>query len=333
MAGQRTKRLLTARRRDVASLALRRQLARAQRGARMVPDYLVIGAKRSGSTSLQKYLTAHPDVLRPYITKGTRYFDVQHERGWRWFLSHFPPERAARRRHRQTGFRPLTGEASPYYVFHPLAPERIAQELPEARLLLLLRDPVLRAWSQYRYELDRGFESLGIHEALDREEERLADEEDRMRLDHGYRSHAHRHFSYLARGRYAEQLERLYQHVPPDRVLVRTSEELFANPAAVLAQMYDFLGLRPFRPTNMHPHKANHYEPVPDDVVDRLVRYFQPHNARLVAMLGSDSACSGIGRWIVSESPQPRPGGDKDRKGGCLQQTIDTRFSVFRQPE
>lgn len=333
MAEQLAKSILTARRRDVAALALRRHFARTRPGPRMVPDYLVIGAKRSGSTSLHEYLMAHPDVLGPYITKGTRYFDVRHDRGWRWFLSHFPPERAARRHQGQTGFRPLTGEASPYYVFHPLAPQRIAQELPEARLLLLLRDPVLRAWSQYCYERDRGFETLGIHEALDQEEERLAGEEDRMRLNQGYRSHAHRHFSYLARGRYAEQLQRLYQHVPPERVLVRTSEDLFADPVAVVAEMYDFLGLRPFRPAKMQPHKANRYERAPDDVVDRLVRYFQPHNARLVAMLGTDPACKGIGRWVVPEFPHPGPGENDERKSDRLQETINTGLSATEQVE
>src|SRR5215207_413890 len=102
-----------------------RILQRASSNARMLPTFLVVGAKRAGTSSLYRYLTAHPEV-RPCVSgKGTHYFDVSFGRGWRWYRSSFPL--AVRGG--------ITGEASPYYMFHPLAPSRIAAALPDARLI------------------------------------------------------------------------------------------------------------------------------------------------------------------------------------------------------
>src|SRR6266540_2331415 len=128
-----------------------RLLARATSGARMLPGFLVIGTKRGGSTSLYEYLIRHPDVAGCLLTKGSHYFDVNFGRGWSWFRAAFPLA---------GGRRTIAGEASPYYMFHPLAPQRIAAALPEVRLIAVLRDPVERAWSHYRYERHRGYEDL-----------------------------------------------------------------------------------------------------------------------------------------------------------------------------
>src|SRR6266508_3758960 len=183
-----------------------RLLAGATSGARMLPGFLVIGTKRGGSTSLYEYLIRHPDVAGCLLTKGSNYFDVNFGRGWSWFRAAFPLA---------GGRRTIAGEASPYYMFHPLAPQRIAAALPEVRLIAVLRDPVERAWSHYRYERHRGYEDLPFEEALRREPERLAGEAERMVAEPGYSSFAHRHLAYLARGRYAEQLERIHALIPP----------------------------------------------------------------------------------------------------------------------
>src|SRR6266508_83824 len=119
-----------------------RLLARATSGARMLPGFLVIGTKRGGSTSLYEYLIRHPDVAGCLLTKGSHYFDVNFGRGWSWFRAAFPLA---------GGRRTIAGEASPYYMFHQLAPQRIAAALPEVRLIAVLRDPVERAWLQRQF--------------------------------------------------------------------------------------------------------------------------------------------------------------------------------------
>jgi hypothetical protein len=271
---------------DRARKAVERGLARGRPGGRMLPGYLIIGAKRGGSTSLHEYLLAHPDVLSPLVTKGSRYFDVHHDRGWAWYRSQFPSQRTADRHRRRTGTVPIVGEASPYYLFHPAAPARIAAALPDVRLLAVLRDPVERAWSHHRYEVARGFEHLDFEAALDAEPDRLAGEEDRLLADPRYVSHAHRHFSYLARSRYAEQLERLFDHVPPTRVKVVWSEHLFADPDAALGEVCRFLGLDPMQASDHRAVKANAPATIPAPVAARLRAYFAPHDGRLSALLG-----------------------------------------------
>ena len=201
---------------------LRKQAERLSRrltsGPRMVPAYLVIGVKRGGTTSLAEYLFQHPDVLHPYVPKGPRYFDVNYGRGWKWYTTHFPTEATARRHLETTGVRPVTGDSSPYIIFHPLALERVRLHLPTAKLVLSLRDPVVRAWSQYNYEVKRGFEDMDVHAAVDAEPERLRGEEERLREDPSYVSKAHRHNAYLARGHYAEQVRHLRDLFPPEQV-------------------------------------------------------------------------------------------------------------------
>lgn len=271
-----------------ARIALRRVSARVVPRERLLPGYLIVGSKRCGTSSLHEYLTQHPDVLPPFVAKGSRYFDVSYPRGWRWYVSHFPSQRTATAHARRTGTTPLTGEASPYYVFHPAAPARIAAHLPDVRLLLLVRDPVERAWSHHRYEVARGFETLDVHAALDAEQDRLAGEADKLLADPAYRSFAHRHHSYLARGRYAEQLEHLFTSVPRERVLTMSSEQLFADPVGTVNTAYRFLGLREYDGIDGRPYKANDAQAIPADVRERLATYYAPHNRRLTELLGVD---------------------------------------------
>ena len=149
-------------------------------GSRPLPDFLIIGAQRCGTTSLYRYLEKHPQVIGAAPSKGVHYFDVHHERSLRWYRAHFP----TRRRRDRAGDRAVTGEASPYYVFHPHGPDRVRAAVPNVRLILMLRDPVVRAFSQYQQEYARGFEDAETFEqALELEPGRLAGERERMLAD------------------------------------------------------------------------------------------------------------------------------------------------------
>ncbi len=257
--------------------------------ARLLPSFLVIGTKRGGSTSLYEYLVRHPDVAGCLLKKGSHYFDVNFSRGSSWYWSVFPLD---------AGRRAITGEASPYYMFHPLAPQRIAATLPEARLIAVLRDPVDRAWSHYQYERRLGSEELPFRQALEREPERLAGEVERMVVEPGYSSFAYRHFSYLARGCYAEQLERVHAVVPPSQVLVLQSEAMFADPGAELARAWRFLDLEPHPLGEVPVFKAGgHGEAMPAPARRWLEQYFAGHNQRLYRLSGIDF------RWPAPAGP------------------------------
>jgi hypothetical protein len=264
-------------RRAAARLLAPVRAVRRGRERPMVPGYLVVGTKRGGSTTLASWISQHPQVAPCRTRKGTHYFDVNHARGWSWYLSAFEQQRGDWR---------ITGEASPYYMFHPLAPARIARELPEAKLVVSLRDPVARAWSHHKYETQKGYETEPFERALDLEPERTAGEHERLAADPSYESFSHRHHTYLARGLYAEQLERLYEHVDPARVLVLASEDLFADPHGQLEQVWAFLGLDGARIDGTERLKQTREEPVPDVVGRRLAEHYREPNARLERLLG-----------------------------------------------
>ena len=256
---------------------LSRTAGRLSSGLRMLPDFLLVGTQRGGTTSLFRALAAHPDVAQPNFHKGVHYFDVNYARGDAWYRAHFPLRRGSRRAFESAG----------YYMHHPLAPERIAADLPGVKLLALLRDPVERAYSAHKHELARGFETEPSFErALDLEPERLAGEADRIRNESGYQSHSHRHHSYLDRGHYAEQLEVLFKLFGRDRVHVAYAEEFFTEPEPCFDAIVGFLGLPRWRPAAFERHNARPGSPLPPALQERLTTYFAPHDERLSALLG-----------------------------------------------
>jgi len=250
---------------------------------RLEPSFLVVGAQRCGTTSLHRLISGHPGVAPSALHKGVHYFDMAYDKGPAWYRGHFPLAAPARLRR---GRLPITGESSPYYMFHPLAPARIAADLPGVKLIALLRDPVDRAYSAYTHELARGFETETFDRALDLEEERLAGEVERMRANPYYLSAAHQHQAYTRRGHYAEQLEALYSLFPTDDVLVLDSGLFFARQPEQYARVLAHLGLPPWQPATFEHANARPRSDMPLEVRHRLEEHFAPHDQRLGQLLG-----------------------------------------------
>jgi Sulfotransferase domain len=134
---------------------------RATARARSLPGFLIIGAQKAGTTALYAYLRWHPAVLGP-SWKEVSFFDRHYSRGEAWYRGQFPNALRLQLVERRSGARPIVGEASPSYLFHPLAPERVAALLPGARLVALVRNPVERAFSHYQHEVALGREPLSF---------------------------------------------------------------------------------------------------------------------------------------------------------------------------
>jgi hypothetical protein len=226
-----------------------------------LPEFVIIGAQRSGTTSLYRHLADHPDV-RVATGKELQFLSLHHGRGVRWYRAHFPVRPPSVR----------SFEASPYYLFHPDAPGRAAAVLPQARFVAVLRDPVERAYSHYLHSRRQGVEPLSFADALLAEPERLA-------------AGRIREYSYVARGRYAEQLARWRRHVPAARLLVVRTEEVADDPARVTR----FLGLDP-HPAAALPKHTRRVDDGPTELTpelrERLTAEFAPANAALADMLG-----------------------------------------------
>jgi sulfotransferase family protein len=245
-------------------------------GSRPLPDFLVLGAQKAGTTALYDYLYRHPAISGPRW-KEVSFFDRHWGRGERWYRGNFP-RRA----------RPPVGEASPSYLFHPLAPQRVRSLVPDARLVALLRNPVDRAFSHYQHEVALGREPLSFEDALAAEDERTRGEIERMVGDPRYFSHAWWNWTYRARGLYAEQLERWYAIFPREQLLVLSTEELGTAPAETYGRVLAFVGAPPHE-LDAYPRVfSRDYERMDAGTRAQLAAGYVEPNARLYELLGRD---------------------------------------------
>jgi hypothetical protein len=245
--------------------------------ARPLPGFLILGAQKAGTTALYAYLRWHPGITGP-SWKEVSYFDRHYRRGEAWYRGHFPLRAGER----------LVGEASPGYLFHPLAPERVRVTVPHAKLIVLLRDPVDRALSQYHHEVALGREPLSFEAAIEAEPGRTAGEEEQMVGEPGYFSHAWWDHAYLARGLYAEQLERWFAVFPPEQLLVVSSDDLASAPAETYAAILSFLGAPPHSLESYPRVYEQRYAELPAETRLLLAEHFAEPNRRLYELLGRD---------------------------------------------
>src|SRR5215469_2198240 len=251
---------------------------------RLEPGFIMIGVQRCGTTSLFRALAAHPQLIQPLFHKGINYFDLNYYRGAEWYRSHFPMAEIARRKVARYGS-PTAFEASGYYLYHPFAIERLADDFPGIKLVTMIRNPVHRAFSAYKHEYARGFERESFERALELEDERLTGEIERMRDDPAYESLEHRHHSYRHRGQYAEQFERAFALFPAERIHIIDSGTFFRQPAEEYRQLLEFLGLREFELTGFAQHNARSGTPMEARTRQMLEEHYAPHDERLAKLL------------------------------------------------
>jgi hypothetical protein len=243
----------------------------------LLPDYLIIGASRSGTTFLHHALRQHPSIGA--VRGEPHYFDWNYEHGTEWYRWHFPAASIREQVVRRHGAF-VVGEKSPNYLFDRWVPERVHRLLPEAKLIVLLRDPVARAVSNFHHERRRRIEpSTSFAEVVEIE---LRQREAKR---NGTWAGNERPIEYLARGRYAEQLERWFARFEARQFHVIQSEKLFASPGDVVAGAQSFLGVDPVTPSNLSPLNAGHYTAIDPALVRRVRAFYEAENARLGELL------------------------------------------------
>ncbi|MBA3780857.1 MAG: sulfotransferase domain-containing protein [Nocardioides sp.] len=265
---------------------------------RPMPDFLVIGAKRGGSTSLYFDLLAHPSYVQLYpppvpglkstATKGVHFFDENYDHGIDWYRSYMPMRATRALNARRHGAAPVVGEASPYYLFHPVAASRAYAAVPETRVVALLRDPVARTYSHWKERRREGAEDLDFLAALDAEPKRLAGEREKLLADPGYHSYAWEQQSYATQSLYADALRPWLDLFGRERVLVAASEDYYADPLSVLRRIDEFLGVPPRATSTGKVRNQAPGEPLPAEVRARLEKFFASPNRELVGLLGQD---------------------------------------------
>lgn len=269
-----------------------RGLAYATAGDRPLPDFLIIGCKRGGTTSLFNYLVQHPGILRMYPLsrglKSTDYFFKRRGHSVRWYRSHFPSERYRNRLRSKLGYRALAGEASPYYVWDPRVAAKVRDVAPDVKCILLLRDPVKRAWSHYQERRENHVEPLTFAQAIEAEDARLEGELEAMLADSEYYSETHDFYSYRRRGDYAPQIRNWLDNFPREQLLIIYAEDLYRNTAETFGQVCDFLDLPrvAMATTEGYNSMPGSRDVPPPDVVEALRDFYGPLQADVEALVG-----------------------------------------------
>lgn len=210
-------------------------------------DFIVAGVQKGGTTALHAYLADHPQICMA-ACKEIHFFDndAHFKSGppdYAWYHAHFSPKHASQ----------LLGEATPAYMYWQDAPRRIWEYNPRLKLILILRNPIARAFSQWNMLRDRGTEPLSFHDAI-------LQEETRCRNALPLQS---KPFSYVDRGYYVEQLRRIRRFFPKQQTLILRHEDFRERPGLALDQICDFLGLERFTPTQArHEHVIAYASPI-----------------------------------------------------------------------
>ena len=252
---------------------------------RGLPDFVIIGAQKCGTTSLYHFVAMHPAVV-PAPEKELGYFTTKYRFGKQWYRSNFPTNLSRRSFYKKTGQKLLSGEASPLYLFYPGVSGRMKGTLPDVKLIVILRNPVDRAYSNYHHTVREKWETLSFEKAIELEEERCAGEREQMIRDPDFVPVHYKRHTYLAKGVYADQLENWFKHYSRKQFLILTTEDFRKNSQQTLDQVFDFLGLSPFKVENLTDRNVGDYKKkMNEDTRKFLIEYFRPHNERLYKLL------------------------------------------------
>lgn len=240
------------------------------------PHFLIIGQTKAGTSSLFEYLCAHPQVVAP-LTKEIHFWSrayqavPDHRYGMDWYRAFFPPLPA------DAGL--ITGEASPSYFLDAAASRRIADHLPEARLIVLLRDPVERAYSAFRMNERLELEYRSFEEIVARELDRTPT----CPLAPGEIPGGH-----LTVSAALPHLRRWLAQVPRERLLILQNRDLADDLPGVMARACRHLGIAPFVPTNPRRYNEGIYPPMPEALERQLRAWFAEHERALAEFLAGE---------------------------------------------
>ncbi|HEY9776492.1 MAG TPA: sulfotransferase domain-containing protein [Planktothrix sp.] len=244
----------------------------------VLPDFVIIGAQKAGTSTMYAVLCNQP-FMKSATEKELQYFSKRYNLGLDWYKQQFPANEDKTRSW-------ITGEATPYYLFHPLAPKRLKETIPNAKLIVMLRNPIDRAMSHYYHERRLECEPFSFEDAVAAEPERLRGEVEKILAEPFYLSDEHQQHSYLERGKYADQLLRWFELFPREQFHICTAGDLKKNPEETYAAISKFLGVGKIDYSKIDDVNVLKYEPMHADTRQRLTEYFKPHNEKLYELLG-----------------------------------------------
>ncbi len=248
-----------------------------------LPDFVIAGAQKCGTTSLINYLARHPNIVPPVFkgVTGVKYFNRHFDKGPDWYRAHFPCAFYKAYREKVTKAPLLSGEQSPDYLADPHAPKRAFDLMPHVKLIMLFRNPVDRAYSHYHYRKKQGREHSSFEEAIHANKQALLQAgPDRVKYEQPL------YTSYLARGIYVEQLKDWMNFFPREQFIFLSSEEFNAHPQKVVNVVHRFIGVEETEIPTKKRYNVGNYKAMPQALREELIDFFKPHNQRLSELLG-----------------------------------------------
>ena len=243
--------------------------------SRVLPNFIIIGTVRSGSTSLYYNICEHPSVLQAaYDEIG--YFDSNYDLGINWYQSMFPTQNEMKKIERKAKFA-ITGEDTPFYFWKKEVVERIFETLPNVKLIVICRNPIDRAYSNYHLGVRYGSENLSFEDSIE--------DEIKFMDNHTLRESLDRNRSYLSKGLYAKQLEHWRKIFPREQIHILSTEEMEQKPQETLIKIFKFLEIPEYTIKNPQKQKSAKYEKMDEKTRKRLLDYYQPFNEKFFKII------------------------------------------------
>tara|TARA_B110000014_G_C20119440_1_gene592533 strand:+ start:2255 stop:3097 length:843 start_codon:yes stop_codon:yes gene_type:complete len=253
----------------------KRGIAGITASSRVLPDFIITGTVRSGSTSLYYNICEHPSVLEAaYDEIG--YFDSNYHLGENWYRSMFPKLKTMNKIKNNTGYA-ITGEDTPFYFWKKEVVDRIYDILPDIKLIGIFRNPVDRAYSNYNLGVRMNTEQLGFGEAID--------EEICFMEDHSFRDTIDRKRSYISKGIYAEQIKLWLDVFPKEQIHIISTEEMQKQPQDTLGKIFRFLDIPEYAIKYPQKQKIAKYEEMEPSIRKRLLEFYKPHNEKFFQVI------------------------------------------------
>ena len=254
---------------------VKRGLSGITASSRVLPNFIIIGTVRSGSTSLYYNICEHPAVLSAaYDEIG--FFDSNFHLGINWYRSMFPTQKEMEKVRKHTNFA-ITGEDTPFYFWKKEAAERIFEIIPHSKLIAIFRNPVDRAYSNYNLGIRKKTEELSFEDAID--------EEMNFMKNHTFRESVDRRRSYLSKGLYANQFKIWRNVFSENQIHAISMEEMEKYPEETLLKVFRFLGIPDYSIKNPQKQKSARYEKMRSKTRERLLDYYRPHNEKFFQMI------------------------------------------------
>lgn len=252
---------------------------------RSFPDFMIIGVMKGGTTSLFNYLNQHPQFLKP-LRKETKFFSRDYRQDLSYYKRFYPLNTYKEAWEKFRGETVLTGESNPSYIFLDYVPGRIYQDFSQMPFILMLRDPVERAFSHYRHLVKYFNCQLTFKEVVEKELNEYFNED---HTDYNTIQDFDKHYvrySVLRRGIYHKQIKNWFNYFDREQFLILKSEELFQNPKSTYNEVLSFLGLNEYYPKSFKAFNPGVSTDFDEATREWLKEFYKPFNNKLYDMLG-----------------------------------------------